>query len=59
MEFLDILDKNGNKTGEKKERKEVHSKGYWHKGVHIWIINSNKELLVQIKMCIPINYIYQ
>ena len=47
MEFLDILDKNGNKTGEKKERKEVHSKGYWHKGVHIWIINSNKELLVQ------------
>lgn len=47
MEFLDILDKQGNKTGEKKERKEVHSKGYWHKGVHIWIINSKKELLVQ------------
>lgn len=47
MEYLDILDKNGNKTGEKKTRKEVHSKGYWHKGVHIWIINSKKELLVQ------------
>lgn len=47
MEYLDILDKNGNKTGEKKPRKEVHSKGYWHKGVHIWIINSNRELLVQ------------
>lgn len=47
MEYLDILDKNGNKTGEKKLRKEVHSKGYWHKGVHIWIINSKKELLVQ------------
>ena len=47
MEYLDILDKNGNKTGEKKPRKEVHSKGYWHKGVHIWVINSNKELLVQ------------
>lgn len=47
MEYLDILDKNGNKTGESKPRKEVHSNGYWHKGVHIWIINSKKELLVQ------------
>ena len=47
MEYLEILDKNGNKTGEIKPRKEVHSRGYWHKGVHIWIINSKKELLVQ------------
>lgn len=47
MEYLDVLDENGNKTGEKKTRKEIHSKGYWHKGVHIWIINSKKELLVQ------------
>lgn len=47
MEYLDVLDKNGNKIGEKKTRKEIHSKGYWHKGVHVWIINSNKELLVQ------------
>lgn len=47
MEYLDILDERGNKTGEIKPRKEVHSKGYWHKGVHIWIINSKKELLVQ------------
>lgn len=47
MEYLDILDSNGNKTGEIKPRNEVHSKGYWHKGVHIWIINSNRELLVQ------------
>lgn len=47
MEYLDILDEEGNKTGEIKPRKEVHSNGYWHKGVHIWIINSKKELLVQ------------
>ncbi len=47
IEYLDILDEKGNKTGEKRPRKEVHSKGYWHKGVHIWIINSKKELLVQ------------
>lgn len=47
MEYLDILVEKGNKTGEKKPRKEVHSKGYWHKGVHIWVINRKGELLVQ------------
>lgn len=47
MEYLDILDEKGKKTGEKKLREEVHSKGYWHKGVHIWIINDKGELLVQ------------
>lgn len=47
MEYLDILDEHGKKTGEIKPRKEVHTKGYWHKGVHIWIINSKGELLVQ------------
>ena len=47
MEYLDILDEKGNKTGEVAPRKEVHSKGLWHKGVHIWIINSKRELLVQ------------
>jgi len=47
MEYLDIVDKNGNKTGEIKPRKEVHSKGYLHRAVHVWIINSKKELLVQ------------
>lgn len=28
MEYLDILDKNGNKAGESKPRKEIHTKGY-------------------------------
>ena len=47
MEYLDILDRNGHKTGEVKPRKEIHSNGYLHKGVHIWMINSNGELLIQ------------
>ncbi len=46
-EYLDILDKNGNQTGEKKLRSEVHKHGDWHKTVHIWIINSKGELLIQ------------
>lgn len=47
MEYIDILDKKGNPTGEAKSRKEVHENGYWHRAVHIWIINSKNELLVQ------------
>ena len=47
MEYLDILNKNGEKTGEIKERKEVHNKGYWHRGFHVWVINSKHELLLQ------------
>ena len=47
MELLDVLDENGNKTGEVEERDEVYRKGLWHRSSHIWIINDNNELLVQ------------
>ncbi|MCI8545707.1 MAG: NUDIX domain-containing protein [Clostridia bacterium] len=47
MEYLDLVNKVGEKTGEVKDRKEIHSKGYWHRGFHIWVINSNQELLLQ------------
>lgn len=41
------LDENGNVTGEKRTRSEVHSKGLWHKAVHIWIVNDKRELILQ------------
>lgn len=47
MEYLDIVDRNGKKTGETRERKEVHTNGYWHRGFHVWIINSKHEILLQ------------
>ena len=47
MELLDVLDENGNKTGEVEERSEVYRKGLWHRSSHIWIINDDNELLVQ------------
>ena len=46
-EYFDILDENGNKTGERKLRSEVHRDGDWHRAVHIWIINQNGEVLLQ------------
>ncbi len=47
MEYLDVLDKNGNKTGIIKTKKEIYESGDYHRTVHIWIINDNKEILVQ------------
>lgn len=46
-EYFDILDENGNKTGNTKLRSEVHRDGDWHKAVHIWIINNNGDILLQ------------
>ncbi len=46
-EYFDVLDENGNLTGKKKLRKEVHRDGDWHRAVHIWIINENGEILLQ------------
>jgi len=47
MENIDVLDENGNKTGEIVSREEVHKLGLWHKCVHIWVINNRREILLQ------------
>lgn len=49
MEIWDILDENGNITGNtmKKDDKIVWQKGIYHQGADVWIINSNKEILIQ------------
>lgn len=47
VEFFDVLDEEGNKTGEIKLREEVHRDGDWHKSVHIWIVNDKGEVLLQ------------
>lgn len=47
MEYVDVLDKNGNKIGLTKTKPEVHKNGDWHRSSHIWVINSRKELLIQ------------
>ena len=35
-EFFDVVDENGNRTGEKISRTEAHAKGIWHRTVHIY-----------------------
>lgn len=47
MELIDVVTEDGIKTGKIKSREEVHTNGDWHKTVHIWIANKNKEILLQ------------
>lgn len=51
-EYLDIVDKNGNVTGEKELRSIVHEKGLWHRTVHIYFyrtVSNEIELLVHLR----------
>lgn len=46
-ELLDVLDENGKRTGQVEPKHIIYNKGYWHRTVHIWVINDHNELLVQ------------
>ncbi len=56
MEYVDVLDDNGNTIGQTKAKSEVHRDGDWHKAVHVWIINSKSELLIQKRASIKENH---
>lgn len=47
MEYIDVLDENGNKTNIVRNKKLIYKKGDWHRTVHVWIMNSKNELLIQ------------
>ncbi len=40
-EYLDIIDENGNLTGEKELRSVCHAKGLWHQTVHIYLFRED------------------
>lgn len=46
-ELIDVLTEDGTPTGKTSTKYEIYQHGYWHRSVHIWIINENQELLVQ------------
>lgn len=45
MEYLDIVDEEGNPTGLKVDRNKAHKEGIRHRTSHVWIIDDNKVLL--------------
>lgn len=46
-EKLDVLNEAGEKEEVVKDRLKVHKDGDWHRSVHVWVINSNEEILIQ------------
>ena len=47
MELIDILTSDGTPTGQRATRTEVHTKGLWHRTVHVWFVNARGEILLQ------------
>ena len=45
--LVDVLDKQGQETGEQKDYQEVHRDGDWHKSFHLWIIKDKNYVLLQ------------
>ena len=46
-ELLTVLDMDGKPTNFNRAREIVHRRGYLHRSVHIWIVNSKQEVLLQ------------
>ena len=47
--LINVLDENGNPTGEAKTKREIHEDGLWHDAAHVWIYNSRREVLLQLR----------
>lgn len=48
VEYFEVLNEVGAKTGLVKQRNQVHRDGDWHRAVHVWIYSlSTNELLLQ------------
>ena len=47
MEYFNVYNKYGEKTGDIIERNEAHKIGVCHRVIHLWILNSCNELLIQ------------
>ena len=48
-ELIDIYDENNNLLKIQKMKSEAHKNGLWHRALHIWIYNSNGEILLQLR----------
>ncbi len=48
-EYLDILDNEGNFTNTVKTRELAHRLGLWHRTVHIWVVNDDGQVLLQLR----------
>jgi isopentenyldiphosphate isomerase len=49
MALINVLDENGDPTGDAKTKREIHEHGLWHNSAHVWIYNSKGEILLQLR----------
>eukprot|EP01132_Coremiostelium_polycephalum_P001998 gene1998-2460_t len=47
IEYIDVLNEDGSSANYAVSRQEVHAKGLWHRVVHVWLIDSKGNLLIQ------------
>ena len=47
MEYFDVYNKYGEKTGETVERNDAHKNGIRHRAVQLWIFNRDNQVLIQ------------
>jgi len=45
-EYIDIVDKKGNPTGESELKSVIHQKGYYHNTAHIWFYTPDGNILL-------------
>ena len=46
-EFIELLNEDGTFSGIKSLKSEAHKKGLLHASVHIWIFDTNKNVIIQ------------
>lgn len=47
IELQDVLDVNGHETGERLPKSEIFARGLWRLVVHVWLVDSDGEVLIQ------------
>ncbi|MBR1623504.1 MAG: NUDIX domain-containing protein [Pseudobutyrivibrio sp.] len=47
-ETFDIVDKEGNPTGEVVTRKQAHAEGICHRTAHVWIVRDNEDCMADV-----------
>ncbi len=48
-EQIDVLNEQGQKTGESRARSDVHRLGLWHRTVHVWLFDASGKILFQLR----------
>lgn len=54
-EVVDVLNEQGEKTGKVAARSQTYEQGYWSAAADVWVVNSKKEVLLQLRSTLKEN----